>query len=157
MNKKLCFGLLLLLRSDYGVLPKNRRKPSCCPGEKTEQQERTEDTAGSEEKEDSKKEDSEKEPDIPVEKADAQQICVFLCGAVNRPGVYYLKEGARLYEGIAAAGGFSQDAGMRRAGGTRRLFVWLTEAGSRFTPGKRQRRFGNPGRDREAMQELQLP
>lgn len=47
---------------------------------------------------------------FPEEDAAPQQICVFLCGAVNQPGVYYLKEGARLYEGIAAAGGFSEDA-----------------------------------------------
>ena len=49
-----------------------------------------------------KKEDSGKEPDVSEEDAAPQQICVFLCGAVNQPGVYYLKEGARLYEGIAA-------------------------------------------------------
>ena len=109
MNKKLCFGLLLLSALTV-VSCQKQEETFLLSGEKTEQQERTEDTAGSEEKEDSKKEDSEKEPDISVEKADVQQICVFLCGAVNRPGVYYLKEGARLYEGIAAAGGFSQDA-----------------------------------------------
>ena len=109
MNKKLCFGLLLLSALTV-VSCQKQEETFLLSGEKTEQQERTEDTAGSEEKEDFKKEDSEKEPDISVEKADAQQICVFLCGAVNRPGVYYLKEGARLYEGIAAAGGFSQDA-----------------------------------------------
>ena len=153
MNKKLCFGLLLLSALTV-VSCQKQEETFLLSGEKTEQQERTEDTAGSEEKEDSKKEDSEKEPDISVEKADVQQICVFLCGAVNRPGVYYLKEGARLYEGIAAAGGFSQDADEN----------WWNQAavmadGSRIqiTPGKRQRRFGNPGRDREAMQELQLP
>ncbi len=109
MNKKLCFGLLLLSALTV-VSCQKQEETFLLSGEKTEKQEHTEDTAGSEEKEDFKKEDSEKEPDISVEKADAQQICVFLCGAVNRPGVYYLKEGARLYEGIAAAGGFSQDA-----------------------------------------------
>ena len=35
---------------------------------------------------------------------------VHICGAVNQPGVYYLKENQRLYEGIQKAGGFRKDA-----------------------------------------------
>ena len=35
---------------------------------------------------------------------------VFVCGAVENPGVYRLKEDARVYEAIDAAGGFSPEA-----------------------------------------------
>ena len=104
----MCFGLLLL--SALTVVSCQKQEETFLLSGERQNSRNVQRTAGSEEKEDFKKEDSEKEPDISVEKADAQQICVFLCGAVNRPGVYYLKEGARLYEGIAAAGGFSQDA-----------------------------------------------
>lgn len=38
------------------------------------------------------------------------EIAVHICGAVNQPGVYYLNENQRLYEGIQKAGGFRQDA-----------------------------------------------
>lgn len=37
-------------------------------------------------------------------------ICVFVCGAVMREGVYTLPEGARIYEAVEAAGGFASDA-----------------------------------------------
>ncbi len=35
---------------------------------------------------------------------------VYICGAVNAPGVYALPEGSRVYEVIQAAGGLSEDA-----------------------------------------------
>lgn len=35
---------------------------------------------------------------------------VYVCGAVNSPGVYELPENSRLYEAIALAGGFSAEA-----------------------------------------------
>ncbi|MCM1174093.1 MAG: helix-hairpin-helix domain-containing protein [Blautia sp.] len=37
-------------------------------------------------------------------------ICVHICGAVENPGVYLLPAGSRVYEGVAAAGGFREDA-----------------------------------------------
>lgn len=37
-------------------------------------------------------------------------IYVHICGAVVNPGVYELDEGSRVFEGIEAAGGFSEDA-----------------------------------------------
>lgn len=39
-----------------------------------------------------------------------REIAVHICGAVNQPGVYYLKENQRLYEAVAKAGGFREDA-----------------------------------------------
>lgn len=38
------------------------------------------------------------------------QIYVHICGAVVNPGVYELEAGSRVFEGIKAAGGFSEDA-----------------------------------------------
>lgn len=40
----------------------------------------------------------------------AAVIYVHICGAVEAPGVYELSAGSRVYEGIAAAGGFREDA-----------------------------------------------
>lgn len=37
-------------------------------------------------------------------------IYVHICGAVENPGVYILGAGSRVYEGVAAAGGFREDA-----------------------------------------------
>lgn len=37
-------------------------------------------------------------------------IAVYVCGAVNCPGVYELKESARVYQAVEAAGGFRADA-----------------------------------------------
>ncbi len=39
-----------------------------------------------------------------------KELVIFVCGAVNEPGVYYLKEGHRAVDAIEAAGGFSEDA-----------------------------------------------
>ncbi|WP_165443974.1 ComEA family DNA-binding protein [Lachnoclostridium sp. Marseille-P6806] len=41
---------------------------------------------------------------------EAEKIMVFVCGAVRREGVYELPDGARVYEAVKAAGGFSDDA-----------------------------------------------
>ena len=41
---------------------------------------------------------------------DSTQICVYICGSVRSPGVYNVPEGARIYEVLALAGGFSEDA-----------------------------------------------
>ena len=40
----------------------------------------------------------------------AKEIAVHICGAVNQPGVYYLQENQRLYEAVAKAGGFRENA-----------------------------------------------
>ncbi len=37
-------------------------------------------------------------------------VTVFVCGEVNEPGVYVLEDGARVFEAVAAAGGFTADA-----------------------------------------------
>lgn len=40
----------------------------------------------------------------------SSKICVFVCGAVVREGVYYLPEGSRVIDAVNAAGGYSEDA-----------------------------------------------
>lgn len=43
-------------------------------------------------------------------KENTESIFVYVCGAVNKPGVYELPQGSRLYEAIETAGGFREDA-----------------------------------------------
>lgn len=52
-------------------------------------------------------EHAEKSEDTEKEK---KTIFVYVCGAVNTPGVYELPEDARVYEAIASAGGVREDA-----------------------------------------------
>ena len=44
---------------------------------------------------------------------DTEHIFVYVCGAVNQEGVYELARGSRVYEAIAMAGGFREDADAR--------------------------------------------
>lgn len=39
-----------------------------------------------------------------------QELVVYVCGAVNEPGIYTLAVNSRLYEAVALAGGFSKEA-----------------------------------------------
>lgn len=58
----------------------------------------------------SQKEDSDKDSD---KNADAKQnngIFVYVCGAVNQPGVYELESGKRICDALEAAGGLREDA-----------------------------------------------
>ena len=41
---------------------------------------------------------------------DTECIFVYVCGAVNREGVYELPDGSRVYQAIEIAGGFREDA-----------------------------------------------
>lgn len=50
-------------------------------------------------------------PENPAELADdSRELVVYVCGAVNEPGIYTLPAGSRLYEVLALAGGFSAEA-----------------------------------------------
>ncbi len=42
--------------------------------------------------------------------SESTTICVYVCGAVNEPGVYYLDEDARVYQAVEMAGGAAEDA-----------------------------------------------
>ncbi len=54
----------------------------------------------------------DKDTDIPKkdEPIAAPKIFVYVCGAVNSPGVYELDEGSRVIDAAAMAGGLSEDA-----------------------------------------------
>lgn len=41
---------------------------------------------------------------------DVMEICVYVCGEVNYPGVYFLAEGSRANDALSAAGGFAEEA-----------------------------------------------
>ena len=45
--------------------------------------------------------------------ASPAEICVYVCGAVNAPGVYTLPAGSRVYEAVRMAGGLSDEADER--------------------------------------------
>ena len=42
--------------------------------------------------------------------SEAEELVVYVCGAVEHPGIYTLPADSRLYEAIAMAGGFSKEA-----------------------------------------------
>ncbi|MDE6941501.1 MAG: ComEA family DNA-binding protein [Lachnospiraceae bacterium] len=46
----------------------------------------------------------------PADKDAAPQVYVYVCGAVELPGVYSLRQGSRLYEAVELAGGLTADA-----------------------------------------------
>ena len=48
--------------------------------------------------------DAEKTAEEPCE------ICVFICGAVQEEGIYYVPAGSRVNDVLVAAGGFSENA-----------------------------------------------
>lgn len=55
---------------------------------------------------------SQPEATEPVEETEAPESCfVYVCGAVNCPGVYELPPKSRVYEAIRMAGGVTEDAG----------------------------------------------
>lgn len=67
-----------------------------------------EQNAAMEEDRELKEHDSGEEAGVTME--EYKRIAVHICGAVNQPGVYFLNENQRVYEGILKAGGFREDA-----------------------------------------------
>ena len=49
-------------------------------------------------------------PDSGEHRPDAEKLAVYVCGHVVSPGVVFLKEGSRICDAVAAAGGFAPDA-----------------------------------------------
>ena len=50
-----------------------------------------------------------------------QVLCVYICGAVLRPGVYELEAGSRIVSAVEAAGGFLPDAATEAVNLAKRL------------------------------------
>ena len=112
IRKRIFFGisLLVLLCVLTGCGSKESISLKEIPGETQAAQEEIRET------EEAKEEDSaEKVPDTEVgEEGGAisvpKPLSVYVCGAVNTPGVYELPAGSRLYQAIDAAGGMREDA-----------------------------------------------
>ncbi len=47
---------------------------------------------------------------LDAEETETEKIAVYVCGAVNRPGVYYLPSGSRACDALTEAEGFDADA-----------------------------------------------
>lgn len=64
-----------------------------------EQTEATERTA------DAEQETTDAREEIPADVTEETQVCVYVCGQVQNPGVYYLDAGSRICDAVLAAGG----------------------------------------------------
>lgn len=79
-------------------------------------------------------------------------IYVYVCGAVQAPGVYALQDGMRVYEALAAAGGFREDADtqwLNQAAPVQdgqRLYVYTQEEVQALAADASQTTGGEPGR-----------
>ena len=78
-------------------------------------------------------------------------IYVYVCGAVQKPGVYELQDGMRVYEALAAAGGFREDADtewLNQAAPVQdgqRLYVYTQEEARALAADASQTSDGDPG------------
>lgn len=59
---------------------------------------------------DSEKIDDAKKDDKDTQNASQTYAEIYICGCVNKPGVYKLKSGSRLYEYLELAGGYTKEA-----------------------------------------------
>ncbi len=53
--------------------------------------------------------ESDAQGDINID-TEAAKLCIYVCGAVNNPGVYEIAEGSRVCDAFAAAGGLTEEA-----------------------------------------------
>lgn len=73
--------------------------------------------------------------------AEPESVFIYVCGAVNSPGIYELPEGSRVYEAVEAAGGMTEDADERslnQAGllqDGQQITVYTVEEASGTVPG----------------------
>lgn len=75
-------------------------------GSEEDASDQTEDTEDENDGEGTEETSSRAEEETP----EAESVFVYVCGAVNSPGVYELKSGARVYEAIELAGGVTEEA-----------------------------------------------
>lgn len=73
------------------------------------------------------------------EKAPTASLVVYVCGAVNSPGIYTLPPDCRLYEAVSMAGGFSDDADLsyhnlaRELADGERIYIYSCEETEQLT------------------------
>lgn len=65
-----------------------------------------------------------------AQKSDAAEIRVYVCGAVEKPGVVSLSEGSRAEDALAAAGGFAENAKRDYVN----LAEWVTDGQKLYFP-----------------------
>lgn len=89
-----------------------------------------------------------------------KQLVVYICGAVNEPGIYTLAEDGRLYEAVALAGGFSAEADpayhnlARTVTDGERIYILSYEETKALTT--EQQVTGETGKDNSALTETGL-
>lgn len=66
--------------------------------------------AASEESREMSEQTAGQPPDGSAEDVSPEMIAVYVCGAVEAPGVYELAAGSRVYEAVALAGGMTEEA-----------------------------------------------
>ena len=102
MKKKMCYlGIALFFIFSAGCKEKERILLEEIPVEESVQD--TEDK-------NSKKINSTDRSDKQEQETENSVFFVYVCGAVNRPGVYELEAGSRVYTAIQAAGGMTEEA-----------------------------------------------
>lgn len=105
--KVLCFSCICLLAAACGEKENVyfQSETSVTEAQQNEETPVTDSTQISEEN------STQTEPDTQsVQKVQSEKCFVYICGAVNTPGVYEVTQNARLYEVIEAAGGLTEDA-----------------------------------------------
>lgn len=45
-----------------------------------------------------------------IESTEQEEVCVYICGCIKQPGVYFLEMGSRVCDVLEAAGGFTKEA-----------------------------------------------
>lgn len=97
--------------------------------------------------------ETEQERQTEVQTGVSSVIYVYVCGAVQTPGVYALQDGMRVYEALAAAGGFREDADtqwLNQAAPVQdgqRLYVYTQEEVQVLAANASQTTGGEPGGD----------
>ena len=95
--------------------------------------------------------ETEHERQIEKQTGVSSVIYVYVCGAVQTPGVYELQDGMRVYEALAAAGGFREDADtewLNQAAPVldgQRLYVYTREEAQALAADASQAADGDPG------------
>lgn len=107
--KKIGYICLALFWISTGFLWGCRDESAALYLENGQDDETAAETADEQETENESTEEEAVESDSEAEQ-DTEEICVYVCGAVQHPGVYYLLSGDRIYQAIEAAGGFTEEA-----------------------------------------------
>lgn len=111
IKKVIIILLCILAGSCFGCKKEETEFEEIVIGEEQDLQEDTKEQRNQNEKtEQTDAEISDGEDQNGVEESDNVPVCVFVCGAVKKPGVYELPEGSRIKDALDAAGGMKEEA-----------------------------------------------